>query len=126
MDLVLKNARIVGSALAIDIGIANGKIAAIAPDLPAAAETINVAGRLVIPGFVETHIHLDKSCILDRCAGDQGTLDEAIASVAAAKRSFTEADIYARAQRTLEKAIAQGTTRMRTHVEVDPRVALRG
>src|SRR4029077_3421889 len=43
-----------------------------------------------------------------------------------AKRSFTEADIHARAQRTLEKAIIQGTTRMRTHVEADPRVGLNG
>src|SRR5262249_56915105 len=32
----------------------------------------------------------------------------------------------ARAQRTLEKAIIQGTTRMRTHVEIDPRVGLKG
>ena len=46
--------------------------------------------------------------------------------MAAAKRAFTEDDIYARAQRTLEKAIVQGTTRMRTHVEVDPRVGLNG
>ena len=34
--------------------------------------------------------------------------------------------MYARAQRTLEKAIVQGTTQMRTHVEVDPRVGLTG
>ena len=37
-------------------------------------------------GFVETHIHLDKSCILDRCRCEHGTLEEAIAEVAAAKR----------------------------------------
>src|SRR6185295_15728671 len=37
----------------------------------------------------------------------------------------TEDDIYARGKRTLEKAIVQGTTRMRTHVEVDPRVGLK-
>ena len=47
-------------------------------------------------------------------------------TVAAAKRAFTEDDVYARAQRTLEKAIMQGTTRMRTHVEVDPRIGLSG
>ena len=76
-------------------------------------------------GFVETHIHLDKSCILDRCKSREGTLAEAIAEVAAAKRGFTEDDIYERARRTLEKAILQGTMRMRTHVEVDPRIGLR-
>jgi cytosine deaminase len=46
--------------------------------------------------------------------------------VAAAKRAFTAADIHARGRRTLEQAIIQGTTRMRTHVEVDPRVGLKG
>ena len=55
---------------------------------------------------------------------EEGTLQEAIAEVAAAKRAFTEDDVYARARRTLEKAIVQGTTRMRTHVEVDPRIGL--
>ena len=39
--------------------------------------------------------------------------------------TFTEDDVYERARRTLEKAIVQGTTHMRTHVEVDPRVGLR-
>ena len=46
--------------------------------------------------------------------------------MAAAKRAFSEDDIYARARRTLEKAIVQGTTRMRTHVEIDPRIGLKG
>jgi cytosine deaminase len=80
----------------------------------------------VIPGFVETHVHLDKSCISDRCSCRTGTLQEAIESVAAAKLAFTEQDIYARGRRTLEKAVVQGTTRMRTHVEVDPRIGLKG
>jgi cytosine deaminase len=126
LDLVLRQARLAaGSGALVDIGIAVGRIVEIAPAIAAEAAQEQLDGRLVIAGFVETHIHLDKSCILDRC-GAHGTLDEAIAAVAAAKRSFTRADIYARAQRTLEKAIVQGTTRMRTHVEVDPRVGLTG
>ncbi|MFX6254385.1 hypothetical protein ABTF84_19675, partial [Acinetobacter baumannii] len=80
--------------------------------------------RLVCAGLVETHIHLDKSCLCDRC-GPTGTLKEAIAAVAALKRDFTEEDVYRRASATLEKAILQGTMRMRAHVEVDPRVGLR-
>lgn len=73
----------------------------------------------------DTRIHLDKSCILDRCRSDKGSLEEAIAEVAAAKRDFTEDGVYARGRRTLEKTIVQGTTRMRTHVEIDPRIGLR-
>jgi cytosine deaminase len=130
-DTILRNGRIVGlEHKPVDIGVRDGRIAAIGPNLetgaPVGTRDIALDGRLVIPGFVETHIHLDKSCISDRCACRTGTLKEAIETVAAAKLAFTEDDIYARARRTLEKAIVQGTTRMRTHVEVDPRIGLKG
>jgi cytosine/creatinine deaminase len=127
LDLILRNARITGSELrSLDIGIAGGRIADIGVGIAAEGPQQDIGGRLVVGGLVETHIHLDKSCILERCASEQGTLKEAIAEVAAAKRAFTEDDVYARARRTLEKAILQGTTRMRTHVEVDPRIGLTG
>jgi cytosine deaminase len=126
LDLVLRNARIAGRGAAIfDIGIAGGRLADISSSIVADAPSENLGGRLVIPGFVDTHIHLDKSCILDRCHAEHGTLQEAIAQVAAAKCAFTEDDVYERGRRTLEKAIVHGTTRMRTHVEVDPRIGLK-
>src|SRR4051812_22581380 len=126
LDLVLHNARIAGRGnAAFDIAIAGGRIVDIASSVEADARSDDLGGRLVTPGFVDTHIHLDKSCILDRCKSDHGTLQEAIAQVAAAKRAFTEDDVYARGRRTLEKAIVQGTTHMRTHVEVDPRIGLK-
>jgi cytosine/creatinine deaminase len=126
LDLVLRQARIAGQTGApCDIGVAGGRIAAIEPRIDSDATQEQLDGRLVVGGFVETHIHLDKSCILDRCKLEHGSLEEAIAEVAAAKRDFTEEDVYARGRRTLEKAIVQGTTRMRTHVEIDPRIGLR-
>src|ERR1044072_6763846 len=124
LDFILRNARIVGRDGTFDIGIAGGRIAEIVQEMSSDAPREDAGGRLVIPGFVGTHIHLDKSCILDRCESKDGTLQEAIAQVATAKRGFTEGDVYARGRRTLEKAIVQGTTRMRTHVEVDPRIGL--
>src|ERR1700687_4088306 len=130
-DTILRNGRIAGREHdPVDIAVRDGRIAAITPRsnqaTPDAACDIALEGKLVIPGFVETHIHLDKSCISDRCRCRTGTLQEAIESVAAAKLAFTEQDIYARGRRTLEKAIVQGTTRMRAHVEVDPRIGLKG
>ncbi|HUZ34557.1 MAG TPA: amidohydrolase family protein [Xanthobacteraceae bacterium] len=126
MDLILRNARCLGAEDRLaDIGIAGGRIAVIAPDLAAEGETIDLGGRLVSPGFVETHIHLDKSCILDRCKFERGDVAEAVAEVAKAKALFTPEDVQARAVRTLEKAILQGTTHMRTHLEVDPGIGLR-
>ena len=130
-DYVLRNGRIAGAgADPFDIAIADGRIAAIEPRSTMAARDasrdIALNGRLLVPGFIETHIHLDKSCISERCTCRTNTVPEVIASVAAAKRDFTEEDIYERGSRTLQKAIVQGTTRMRTHVEVDPRIGLKG
>jgi cytosine deaminase len=124
-DFILRNASIAGrDGQSFDIAISDGVIADIAPRIASDAPSEDIGGRLVVPGFVDSHIHLDKSCILDRCRIEQGTLQEAIAQVAAAKRDFTEEDVHARATHTLEKAILQGTTAMRTHVEVDARIGL--
>jgi cytosine/creatinine deaminase len=126
LDLVLRQARIAGRDGQLDIGISDGRIAEIAAHTESDAPAMPLDGRLAFSGYVDTHIHLDKSCIWDRCRCERGTLQEAIGAVAAAKAAFTEDDIYARAQRTLERAIVQGTTHMRTHVEIDPRIGLRG
>ena len=95
------------------------------PASPPKARRFDVGGRLVSSGFVETHIHLDKSCLLDRCTSVEGTLEEAIREVAKAKRNFQPEEVRERAVKTLEKSILQGTTHMRTHLEVDPVVGLR-
>ena len=127
MDTILRNARIADGpdAPLVDIGIKNGRIAAIQPGLGAEGESVELGGALVTPGFVETHIHLDKSCILDRLSSSQGGLDQAIGEVARLKREFTPEDVYHRAKRTLEKCVINGTTHMRTHLEVDPVIGLR-
>ncbi len=127
MDLIIRNARIVGSAddTTMDIGVDQGRIAIIQPKLAATGREIDAGGRLVSPGFVETHIHLDKSRIVDRCHAREGTIEEAITEVAKAKLAFTPEDVYNRAKKTLERAILNGTTHMRTHLEVDPGIGLR-
>ena len=127
MDTILRRARTSDGpdAPLVDIGISGGTIAAIESELTADAEVIDVAGRLVTAGFVETHIHLDKSCILDRLSSRTGGLNEAIGEVARLKGEFTAEDVYQRAKRTLDKCVVNGTTRMRTHLEVDPVIGLR-
>ena len=73
----------------VDIGIVGGNIVTIQPGLQADGEVIDAGGRLVSPGFVETHIHLDKSCILDRLSSQRGGLNEAIGEVARLKAEWT-------------------------------------
>jgi cytosine deaminase len=125
LDLIFRHAIIPSHDQPVDIGIANGRISAIAPRIVADAPEIVLDGRAVLPGFVDSHVHLDKACLLGRCGHSHGGLAEAIAAVAAMKRDFTVDDVYERGARVIEKAIAKGTTRMRTHVEVDPRAGLR-
>ncbi|MBX3500277.1 MAG: amidohydrolase family protein [Alphaproteobacteria bacterium] len=130
-DLVLRDVRLAESKAdqpTTDIGVTDGRIAAIARGLGGrAGEVVEGGGRLVCSGFVDTHIHLDKSCILARCECSGGRHPHrAMERVSAVKHSFTVEDVIERASGTIEKCIGHGTTRMRTHVEVDPKVGLRG
>ncbi|MDF0517723.1 amidohydrolase family protein [Bradyrhizobium yuanmingense] len=125
-DLIFRTALLRSSAAPVDIGVKDGRIAAIAPKLACEAVEVDVDGLLALPGFVDTHIHLDKACLLGRCGHDHGSVSEAIRAVAGMKKDFTIEDVYARGARVLERAIVNGTTRMRTHVEIDPRIGLRG
>ena len=127
MDLILSNAVLAGgNGRKVDIGIEDGRIKAIEAGLAAEGETLDLGGRLLSPGFVETHIHLDKACIMDRCRSEKGDLAEAIDEVTKSKKEFSEEDVAARASRVLEKCVSHGTTHMRTHLEVDPGIGMRG
>src|ERR1044072_5316516 len=69
-DLVVKNGMIVdGSGLPryrADIGVKDGKIAEIGRINGAAAkETLNAEGRVVAPGFVDGHTHMDAQIFWD-------------------------------------------------------------
>ncbi|MET4294865.1 cytosine deaminase [Bradyrhizobium sp. LB8.2] len=125
-DLIFRNAVLRGAASPMDIGVTRGRITAIEPTLACEAIEVNVGGRLALPGFVDSHIHLDKACLLGRCDHNHGSVSEAIRAVAGMKKDLTVEDVYARGARVLERAIVHGTTRMRTHVEIDPRIGLRG
>jgi cytosine/creatinine deaminase len=125
LDLIFRDAVIPGAAQPVDIGSSGGRIRAIASRIVSDAPVVELGGRAVVAGFVDTHVHLDKACLLGRCGHVKGGLADAIAAVGAMKRGFTFDDVRARGARVLEMAIAKGTTRMRTHVEVDARVGLR-
>ncbi len=125
MDLVIRNARPAGGS-PVDIGIEHGRIAAIAPRLAAEGPSFDAQGRLACPGLIETHIHLDKSRIIDRCAPQERRTLSPILGVAPLKKTMSVEDVRARAARTLEECVLHGTTRMRTQVEVDPGIGMRG
>src|SRR5580700_6144811 len=128
MDLVIKNARL-SDRLAggpLDIAVADGRIAAIGSSLQADGETYDAGSRLVCAGLIESHIHLDKSRITGRCPPPAGRRVNPVTMTAPLKKDFTVEDVYQRAETTLHECLVNGTTRMRTQVEIDPAVGLRG
>src|SRR6185369_9054015 len=130
MDFIIRNARLATSAgspdAPVDIGIEDGRIAAIAPRLAAEGTSFDAKGRLACPGLIETHIHLDKSRIIDRCTPQERRALSPVLGVAPLMKSMTLEDVRTRAARTLEECFLHGTTRMRTQVEVDPGIGMRG
>src|SRR5215471_7392700 len=125
-ELLLRSCRLPDGRLT-DLGTRAGRIAEIGAlgERPA-RRIVEGGGRVLTPGLVDSHIHLDKALIAERAPSIEGTVDEAIRVSAAAKRNFTVDDIRARARRVLDAATQAGTTAMRSHVEVDPIVELKG
>jgi len=110
-----------------DIAIRDGRIERVGAGLDATGhETLDVTDRLVLPGFVESHIHPDKAFIADRTQGLRAGGPTPQTLVAELKKRFTVEDVYQRARRVVELAVRHGCTTMRAHVEVDAFVELRG
>ncbi len=128
MDLIVSNVRLADrpGAEPVDIGVSDGRIAAIGRGLGEAGERYDSGGRLACAGLIETHIHLDKSRLIDRLPAEPGRRINPMRRVAEIKKDLTIEDIRRRAALTLEDCIVNGATRMRTQVEVDPAIGMRG
>jgi len=127
IDYVIRNARVPGRLDAMtDIGFEKGRIVAIESKLVCDVPEYDAQGCFCCGGLVETHIHLDKSRIIGRCAPATGRDHNAMKRVSNVKHTMTVDDVVKRARETLEGCIKHGTTRMRTHAEVDPLIGLRG
>jgi cytosine/creatinine deaminase len=87
---------------------------------------LELDGRLVVPGLVDMHQHLDKSRTRKLLTNPLGTLDGAIAAYAAIAPSITREDMIARARGTVEACSARGTVAIRSHTNIDPPTELRG
>ncbi|MBU6460476.1 MAG: amidohydrolase family protein [Proteobacteria bacterium] len=120
MDLLVRQARIQDGQSLKDIGIREGRIVAIEDHITAdAQESIDVEGRVALPGFVEPHLHLDKAFLHRRLPAVQGTLEEAIRVTGILKGKQERKDVLARSRRVLEMAIKNGTIAIRAHPDVD-------
>jgi cytosine/creatinine deaminase len=118
VDLLLKNVKLEQGVM--DVGIADGKISNIAAKLEIEAiKTVDLERRLLLPGLIETHCHIDKTLTANQVGNAAGTLLGAIQNWIAFKPSINKSDYLERGKKALEMAILHGTTTLRTHVDVD-------
>ncbi|MFZ7207426.1 amidohydrolase family protein, partial [Bordetella avium] len=124
-DLIIRNAMLPDGRGPLDIGIENGRIAAIAPNLAAdAGETLDAAGQLVTTPFVDAHFHMDSTLSYGLPRVNQsGTLLEGIALWGELKPLLTQEALVERAMAYCDWAVARGLLAIRSHVDVcDPRL----
>ncbi|MCA1010580.1 cytosine deaminase [Halobacillus halophilus] len=122
--MIIQNAKLRHQEGVWTIRIEDGVFQAITqePTHEGDSNVIDADGSLVIPPFVEPHIHLDTTLT----AGDpewnkSGTLFEGIQRWSERKDKLTEADVKERAKQALSMQIANGIQHVRTHVDVtDP------
>lgn len=117
-DWILRNARLSDQTLPTDIAIHDGKIAKLAPALPTKGHhEWDLAGRVVMPGMVDLHTHLDKTYF--NIPNQSGTLLEAITVWRANKHHDMRNRIRSGMTRAINQAIRYGTTAIRTHVDIE-------
>ncbi|QHD08100.1 amidohydrolase family protein [Pseudomonas sp. R76] len=121
MDLIFRNVRIDDAQPLMDVAVHEGNIIGVAPNISALAQReIQGHGNVLIPGFVEGHLHLEKAHVMNRKANRSGTLKEAIAVTAELKPTLTRDDILERSTQVLRALVQSGTTHVRAHAEFDP------
>lgn len=123
MYVIIKNASLRGQTGLWNITIENGKFKNITQDKVKDTEnTLDVNGSLVLPPFIEPHIHLDTTLTAGEPEWNlSGTLFEGIQRWSERKESLTIEDVKTRSKKAIKWQIAQGIQHIRTHVDVtDP------
>lgn len=126
---VFTNARLADGLLR-DISVESGRITSIEPagSDTASAPVVDIAGDMLVPGFVEGHIHLDTSFYGDtwiphRPCTNGFDVHERVAFQA--ENMAIAAPMDKRARDQLDLCIGNGTLHMRSHVMVDGTVGLK-
>lgn len=122
MSCVYKNARLKGNKELVDILVEDGKFKEIGIDLKG-NEEIDLKGNLVLPPYVDPHIHLDYvfTARKDGALNGTGTLFEGIQRWSETKTDLTVEEVKERARIGIKKEMLNGVQFIRTHADVtDP------
>lgn len=123
-DLVIRHARLHRHEGFVDIAVQDGRFAKIVGELtsPGAQREIDAAGKLVVPPFIDAHVHLDAVLTVGQPRYNAtGTLLEGIQIWSERKPHLTHEDVKRRALEEIRWEVAQGTLHIRSHVDIcDP------
>ena len=119
------NAKIYRNDTAKEMLVEDGKITRIGTDLPKGDEEIDLGGKLVLPPYVDPHLHLDYVYTLSELGQEgagSGTLYEAIELWPKFKETFTVEGVKRLAMKGIKDEVSQGVQHIRTHIDVtDPK-----
>lgn len=121
MTWLLTNARLADAGVTEDLLLRDGRmwfagpVAAHGED----CERWDLEGRLVLPGLVEIHAHLDKT--YSAIENPDGTLNGAIESFRRQAATRSLADVERNAVRAIEAALVNGVTKLRSHLNLHGR-----
>ena len=128
MNYILKNGYLPFVNEIQDVYIKDGLVEKIGRDIkPIDLDTkmIDLENRLVINGFVDGHMHLDKALIGEKVINKSGTLYEAIEIMSKYKHDMTKEDVKERSKKILDLSFKNGTRFLRTHIDVDDKIQLK-
>ncbi len=118
------NAKIYRNDAATEMIVENGKITQIGTNLPKCDEEINLNGKLIMPPYVDPHLHLDYVYTLSELGQEgagSGTLFEAIELWPQFKKTLTVESVKRLAMKGIKDEVSQGVQHIRTHIDVtDP------
>ncbi len=122
--MLIKGVHIENAAETSDIRVTGGKFEEIAPSLAPrpGEEVVDCTGKLALPPFIESHVHLDTCLTAGEPVWNQsGTLFEGIQCWSLRKKTLTKQDIKDRVHRAVRMQAQNGVQFIRTHVDVtDP------
>lgn len=118
------NAKIYRNPEATEIIVENGKIRQVGKDLPKCDDEIDLEGKLVMPPYIDPHLHLDYVFTLSELGQEgagSGTLFEAIELWPKFKETLTVESVKNLAMKGIREEVSQGVQHIRTHIDVtDP------
>jgi cytosine deaminase len=127
MDFIIRKGRLPGYAEPMDIGISDGILREIKKGIAKrATDELNADGKLILPGFVDSHVHMDKAMSVTPQSFRHGSILERVQHLNTLKKSFNKENVCERATALAKIFARRGILNVRTDVDVDLVVGLKG